>query len=532
MTSKLPDTYLQILEELKKKIREARIKVVVSANVHLLAIYWEIGQAIAQQETQQGWGAKVVDQLARDLKIEFPDFKGLSARNLRYMRDFALGWPELIILQQAAATMDLSQILQQAAAKLPWFHICTLLDKVKTAEERKFYAAKALENGWSRSVLVHQIESHLYQRRGKAITNFELTLPKPQSDLAKESLKNPYLFDFVGMGEAMHERELERALLQHLRKFMLELGKGFAYVGNQFNLNVAGDDYFLDLLFYNFHLHCFVVFELKVGDFKPEYAGKLNFYINTVNEQIKGVEDKPTIGILLCRTPNETVVKYALQGVATPMGVSEYQFSNEYQLTEAIPEDLQAELPTVEALEQELQREVETLKKPLDKKLDRLKELIAKSGKEPLQKEREKDDIRYLFNELMPQLEEAIQKNLQAVASEFTKVVVGKKINSTSSPSFTEADLEKELQSGNVTQLGFTLRMEGFKRAGTNTFGIWKDLSIDLQQFKYGVGTEPHKPWLEKMYHQQWTKQEIQELAERWCEEVIDDITERVSQLL
>ena len=531
MASKLPDTYWQILDNLKAKIREARVKAVIAANVQLLAMYWEIGDAIAQQEKQQGWGAKIIDQLARDLKTEFPDFKGISARNLRYMREFALGWPELKILQQAAATMDLSQILQQAAAKLPWFHICTLLDKIKNSEERRFYASKAIENGWSRSILIHQIESDLYLRQGKAITNFERTLPKSQSDLAKESIKNPYLFDFVGMGEEMQERELEKALIQHIKKFMLELGKGFSYVGNQFNLDVAGDDYFLDLLFYNYHLHCFVVFELKVGDFKPEFTGKLNFYINTVNNQITGTEDKPTIGILLCRTPNETVVKYALQGIDAPMGVTEYQFNNDYRLTQAIPNDLQSDLPTIEALEQELEREVQIIKKPLDEKLERLKQLISNVGKEEIQKERDDDDIRYLFNELLSALTEKIKGILTSILSEFSKVQIGHRINGTTNYFYTSVDLEAALQNGSIYLLAVSLKLEGFKKGGTKTFNISKDIILNLGQFIYTIGIEQHSPWMEKLYHQKWADKEIEEFAERWCEDLVEEISDRINRL-
>ena len=241
--------------------------------------------------------------------------------------------------------------MQAPLAQLSWYHHITLLDKVKDPITRLFYIEKAGKNGWSRDVMVLQIESKLHQRQGKAITNFENTLPPLQSDLAKETLKNPYLFDFLSIGEEMQERELEKALMQHIKKFLLELGRGFAYVGNQFNIVVQEDDYFLDLLFYNYHLHCFIVFELKIGKFKPEYAGKLNFYINTADEQIKGKEDKPTIGVLLCKTPNHTVVKYALKGIKTPMGVADYEFAK------ALPKNLKSELPSIEELETALESE-------------------------------------------------------------------------------------------------------------------------------------------------------------------------------
>lgn len=260
-------SYIAILEVLKQKIRYARQKAAVTINTELLALYWEIGNTISQQQKQEGWGTKVVETLAADLKVEFPDFKGLSARNLWYMKNFAETWPGFSILQPLVAELQSAEnqnikFMQPLVAQIPWAHHIILLNQTKTKEERLFYMQKTVENGWSKSVLSLQIKSHLYYRQGNAITNFELTLPKPYSDHAKETLKNPYLFDFLGVGEEMQERDLEKALIQHIKKFTLELGRGFAYVGNQYNLKVEDDDYFLDLLFYNYHLHCFVVFEL------------------------------------------------------------------------------------------------------------------------------------------------------------------------------------------------------------------------------------------------------------------------------
>ncbi len=286
--------------------------------------------------------------------------KGLSLRNLRYMRDFALAYPQFSILQAPLAKLEGDRILQAPLAKLSWYHHITLLDKVKDPGTRLFYILKTVQNGWSRNVMVHQIESELHKRQGKAITNFESILPKQQSDLARETLRNPYLFDFLGMGEDIEEKDLENALINHIKKFTLELGRGFAYVGNQYNLVVDGDDYFLDLLFYNYHLHCFVLFELKVGAFKPEYAGKLNFYINTVDGQVKGADDKPTIGVLLCKTPNKTVVKYSLKGMNTPVGVAEYKL---------LPKNVKSEMPTIREFERELNKEAKKFHKPVSPKL-------------------------------------------------------------------------------------------------------------------------------------------------------------------
>ncbi|MDQ6755770.1 MAG: PDDEXK nuclease domain-containing protein, partial [Bacteroidota bacterium] len=306
--SLLPDkNYQHILDSLKEKIRLSRFTAAIAVNYELLKMYWEIGNTILEQQKEEGWGAKIIDRLAADLKTEFPDFKGLSVRNLKYMRAFAEAYPDFLIVQTPSAQLTSSQIttpaiVQHPAAQITWSHNQLILDKAKAKDERIFYAVRTFKNGWSRDVLALQIESKLWTREGKAITNFQQTLPAPDSDLAMQTFKSPYILDFLTLGEAAKEREVERGLIEHLKKFMLELGRGFAYVGNQYNLNVKGDDYFLDLLFYNYHLHCFVVFELKIGEFKPEFAGKLNFYINTINQQIKGKEDKPTIGILLCKT--------------------------------------------------------------------------------------------------------------------------------------------------------------------------------------------------------------------------------------
>lgn len=331
-----------------------------------------------KQQQQEGWGAKVIDRLSVDLKNEFPDMQGLSVRNIKYMRSFAEAWPAFpfvqavlaqlpdAILQQPAAKIAASQfvqppfaqiqnaekqdslIVQGTLAQISWYHHITLLEKVKDFAIREFYLQKTIQNGWSRDVMAAQIRSKLHLRVGNAITNFESTLPPFHSDLARETLKNPYLLDFIDLKEEIWERDLERGLLEHLKQFLLELGRGFAYVGNQFNLTVEDDEFFLDLLFFNFHLNCFVVFELKVGDFQPEFAGKLNFYINCIDEQIKGKEHQPTIGVLLCKTPNQTVIKYSLKSIGTPIGVADYE------LRKTLPKKLAKQMPTIEELEEQM----------------------------------------------------------------------------------------------------------------------------------------------------------------------------------
>jgi len=277
----------------------------------------------------------VIERLAHDLRTAFPDMKGFSPRNLKYMRAFAEAWPD-------------AEFVQQAAAQLPWFHLCTLMDKLKNREERDWYLACAVEHNWSRNVLNIHIETRLLERTGKAVTNFDARLPKPMSDLARESLKDPYRLDFLGLGREAGEREIEHALVKHVTDFLLELGAGFAFVGGQVLLDVGGDEFFIDLLFYHLKLRCYVVIELKGGKFKPEHLGQLSFYLTAVDAQVKHPQDGPTIGLLLCKSKNKVVAEYALRNNNQPIGVSEYQ------LVESLPPELQTSLPSIEQIEREL----------------------------------------------------------------------------------------------------------------------------------------------------------------------------------
>ncbi len=331
----LPSNYTLLLASLRQRIHSAQTQAALSVNRQLVLLYWEIGREILAQQTAQGWGAKVIDRLAQDLRDTFPEMKGFSPRNLKYMRAFAAAWPE-------------EPFVQQVAAQIPWFHNCVLLDKLSLPSEREWYARKAIENGWSRNILAHQIDSQLHRRLGMAQTNFAATLPPPQSDLAQQILKDPYTFDFLGISEEAHERDLQRALLDHLRAFLLELGLGFAFVGSQHHLEVGGRDFYLDLLFYHFRLRCFVVIDLKIGEFQPEYAGKMNFYLSALDSTLRGEQDQPSIGLILCRAKNRIVVEYALRDMSKPIGVSAYQ------LTQALPESLKGSLPTIDELEAEL----------------------------------------------------------------------------------------------------------------------------------------------------------------------------------
>ncbi|MCK9609305.1 MAG: PDDEXK nuclease domain-containing protein [Methylomonas sp.] len=332
----LPADYPAWLTELKSRIHSAQQRAALAVNRELVLLYWQIGQDILTRQTQQGWGAKVIERLAQDLRNAFPDMKGFSPRNLKYMRAFAEAWPD-------------AEFVQAVLAQLPWYHQLALLDKLKSEAERRWYVAKTLEHNWSRNVLVMQIETRLFERSGTAITNFEDRLPKPQSDLARESLKDPYRFDFLGLTEAAQEREIENALVRHVTEFLLELGAGFAFVGRQVLLDVGGDEFFIDLLFYHLKLRCYVVIELKAGTFKPEHLGQLGFYLTAVDRQIKDEHDSPTIGLLLCKSKNKVVAEYALSDKTQPMGIAEYK------LLESLPAELQTSLPSIEAIEQALQ---------------------------------------------------------------------------------------------------------------------------------------------------------------------------------
>ncbi|WP_121120189.1 PDDEXK nuclease domain-containing protein [Croceibacterium ferulae] len=323
--------YGQLLDTLKERIRSSRLRAALAVNEELILLYWGIGCDILVRQDSAGWGAKIVDRLSADLKRDFPEMTGFSPRNLKYMRALAEAFPD-------------REIVQQVIAQLPWGHAITLIEAVKDPAQRIWYGEQARLHGWSRKVLSHQVGSGLFDRQGKAITNFARTLPAPQSDLAQALIKDPYSFDFLGLGPDISERELERSLLEHLRSLILELGKGFAFVGSQYHLEVADHDYYLDLLFYHLHLRCYVVVELKIEEFKPEFAGKMNFYLSAVDDLLRHVDDAPTIGIILCQGKNAVVVEYALRASVKPMGVAEYT------LSEALPAPLQAALPTAEDL--------------------------------------------------------------------------------------------------------------------------------------------------------------------------------------
>ena len=330
-----PSGYADWLADLKARIHSAQQRAALAVNRELVLLYWQIGQDILARQAAQGWGAKVIERLSQDLRSAFPEMKGFSRANLMYMRAFAAAWPD-------------EKIVQQAVGQLPWGHNLVLLSQLKDPTQRLAYAESAIQHGWSRNVLNIHIETRLLERSGKAVSNFSTTLPAPQSDLARESLKDPYRFDFLGLSREAGERAIENALVKHVTEFLLELGAGFAFVGRQVLLDVGGDEFFIDLLFYHLKLRCYVVIELKGGKFKPEHLGQLSFYLTAVDEQIKHPQDNPTIGLLLCKSKNKVVAEYALRQNTQPLGVAEYK------LIESLPPELATDLPSIEQIEQEL----------------------------------------------------------------------------------------------------------------------------------------------------------------------------------
>ena len=328
--------YLEIVESIRDEIKVAQYKAAVSVNRELIMLYYNIGRVINEHKS---WGNKFIDNLAADIKLSFPSATGYSVRNLKYMAKFAAIYPDF-------------EFVQQVVAQIPWGHNVVLMDKISDDTVRKWYIEQSIEHGWSRNVIVHQIESGLYERQVIAdkISNFENRLASPQSELAVQTMKDPYVFDFIPFKEDMVERDIEQALVQDITKLLLELGTGFAFLGNQYHINVGGDDFYIDLLFYNLNLRCYVVIELKTGEFKPEYVGQLNFYLSAVDGILKKETDNPSIGLLLCKSKNDLVAEYALKDMSKPIGVSEYK------ITSSLPEDLEKQLPSVEDIQKRIKK--------------------------------------------------------------------------------------------------------------------------------------------------------------------------------
>ena len=355
----LPTGYAQWRKDIEHLIDTAKLRTALNVNVGTLTLYWNIGKSILQKQEQEGWGKQVIEQLSKDLISRYPDDRGYSKRNLGYMKSFAMQYPDFPFLQVPLAKLKELPILQATLAKLEnegrkfvqvplaqisWYHHISLLPKVKDEAERAYYITETAQNGWSRDVMLLQIDNGYIHAKGHAINNFEQTLPPPQSDLARYIFKDPYNFSFIGTVALQNELDIEKSLTSKITDFLLEMGRGFAYIGRQYHISVDGDDYYIDLLMYHLKLHCYVVVELKAVEFKPEFVSKLNFYISAVDDLVKSPEDKPTIGLLLCRTKSNKKAEFSLRGITQPMGIAQYE-------TEKLFADVASALPQIENLE-------------------------------------------------------------------------------------------------------------------------------------------------------------------------------------
>lgn len=347
-SKKSPQDFSTLLKEIKTRIQQAQTRAVLSVNSELIRLYWDVGRTIDQRQKNEGWGSHVIPKLAKELSGELAELKGFSSANLNRMVAFYRAYPEMNpILSQAVIKLEKNQTATLFCS-IPWGHHILLLNKIKEKAIRFWYMEQTLKNGWSRNILTIMIQNESHLRKGKAVTNFQRLLPSPESDLVQQELKDPYVFDFLTLQETFHERELEVGLLKHLEQFLLELGQGFAFVGRQYYVKINDNEFYLDLLFYHLELRRFIVVELKKGRFKPEYAGKMNFYLSLIDDSLKKPTDNTTIGLILCQEKDQIMAEYTLRGVDRPIGVSEYE------LTRALPKDLKSSLPTVEEIESEL----------------------------------------------------------------------------------------------------------------------------------------------------------------------------------
>lgn len=351
ISKKHAQNFSLLLKEIKIRIQQAQTKAILSVNSELIRLYWDVGRTIFERQKNEGWGSGVIPRLAKELSGELSELKGFSERNLDRMIAFYRVYSDLIPISPpmvAKLELDEKSQIETIFWAIPWTHHILLMEQVKEREVRFWYMGQIIKNGWSKNTLLTMVKSKVHERQGKVISNFERLLPTPQSDFAKQEFKDPYIFDFLTLHDTFHERELEVGLLKHLEHFLLELGQGFAFVGRQYYLEIDDSEFYLDLLFYHLKLRCFVVIELKKGKFKPEYAGKMNFYLNVVDDKLKTKLDAPAIGLILCQDRNQIVAEYALRGVDRPIGISEYE------LTRSLPKNLKSSLPTVEEIELEL----------------------------------------------------------------------------------------------------------------------------------------------------------------------------------
>lgn len=459
--------------------------------------------------------------------------KGLSPRNLRYMRDFSLAYPNFLL--QPAAKAELPEdkqdaILQQAAAKLPWGHHQVILTKLKTSEERAFYIQKAVENGWSRSILEHQIDSNLYKAQGSLVHNFSNTMPAYQSELTAQVFKDPYSFDFIMLGEQAKERDLEDALMTHVTKVLLELGAGFAFMGRQKRFDAGGREFFIDLLFYHTKLRRHIIIELKIGEFEPEYVSKMNLYLGLADDQLKGEHDEPAIGLILCKTNNKIVAEYALRDTSKPIGIAEYK------IAERLPDDIKGELPSIEEIEQRVDEEIKEAQSPVDERLQAIKNKIKNLKTDEIQtpatfailSQLYQTGLRVLFLDLMNKVKVFDE---DFYTKSFRWYSANKHFNTLEQLDEFWKTEENQKQ---LFEFNFQISLEGFKKAGTEHCNAGHTLTFRIDTYHYSftlVNYNNQRPFLKKLYHQQLTTADKQQIADIMMTAIIDDIEQFLERI-
>ena len=549
--SLLPENnYQNILKSLKEKIRMARMRASLKVNRELLGVYWEIGNVILAEQKEQGWGAKIIDKLAADLKSEFPDLTGLSTRNLKYMRAFAESYPNFGIVQQGAAQMQnienqgnefvqgalaqtgdnaQYQFVQGMLAQLSWYHHITILDKVKDRDTRLFYIQETVQGGWSRDVMVHQIEAGLHQRKGKILSNFKNTIAPEQSELVQQLFKDPYKFEFIYLGKEAKERDLEDALTNQLTKFLLELGQYFSFMGRQYKLMLGEKEFFFDLLFYHTRLKRYIIIDLKIDEFKPEYKGKMEFYLNLADEHLKQKDDEKSIGLILCKTKDGLVVEYALRDSTKPIGIAEYK------INELLPENIRGELPSIEQLEAEIGKEYEELKSPAQKRFDLLKEKLAALKGNEIKQTATKEILFEIFDQsLMP-----LYTVLLARMEDFNDMFVSHNYlwegkNKIEKLEDLAGEWKNEEFLKSKMDFYFSYHFNGFKKAGTETFSTGFQLNYRIDTYWYGftlVNYNNQQPFIKKLYDEQLTPQEIDGIVDMVYNEMISEIEKNIERI-
>jgi predicted nuclease of restriction endonuclease-like (RecB) superfamily len=535
MSFDIDKVYNNVLQLLKDKIKQARLKAVITVNKELLSVYWEIGNTILQQQQKEGWGTKVIDRLIIDLKTEFPDMKGLSPRNVKYMRTFAEAYPSFAIKQTPSQQLQIAENeaienVQAVLAQLSWYHHITLLDKIKDAQIRNFYIQKAVENGWSRNIMVHQIESRLHERQGALSNNFNVTLPPYDSELTIQLFKDPYKLDFIMLGEEAKEKDLEDALMNNITKLLLELGDGFAFMGRQKRFEAGGKEFFIDLLFYNTKLRRHIIIELKIGEFESEFVSKMNLYLGIVDDTLKGEYDNPSIGLILCKTKNKIVAEYALRDTSKPIGIAEYK------IAENLPDDIKGELPSIEEIEARLDEEMKEQKNPIEARLIAIKDKLKNIQSDEIQTPATNTILNELYTNGLKQLYKILIKNLSRFEEDFHSKTFSWSGTNKHITTFDQLNefwySEENLR--NKNHLDFNYTFQGLKKAGTENCNIYIGLNFVMDTYWYGfvlVNHNNQQPFLKKLYHQPITDIDKKNIIELLMNKVMDDIDWNIERI-